>query len=88
MAAPVQQARGTSRLHIQFVRDSWLEVREKDGKVLFSGMGTAGTDQNIDGAPPLELVVGNASGVRITYNLQPVDLTARASRNIARFTLE
>ena len=88
VAAPVQQAPGASRLHIQFVRDSWLEVREKDGKVLFSGMGTAGTDQNIDGAPPLELVVGNASGVRITYNLQPVDLTARASRNIARFTLE
>lgn len=87
-ADPAQPTPGTSRLHIQFVGESWFEVRDKSGKVLFSGTGSAGTEQNIDVAPPLELVIGNASGVRITYNRQPVDVTARASRNIARFTLE
>lgn len=87
-ADPAQPTPGTLRLHIQFVGESWFEVRDKSGKVLFSGTGSAGTEQNIDVAPPLELVIGNASGVRITYNRQPVDVTARASRNIARFTLE
>lgn len=79
---------GPSQLKIEFVRESWLEVRDKEGKLLFSGTGAAGSEQSLDAAPPLELVVGNASGVRITYNHQPVDVAARAARNIARFTLE
>lgn len=81
-------AGGPSRLQVAFVQESWLEVRDGDGKLLFSGTGAAGSEQGFDGAPPFTLVVGNASGVRITYNQLPVDVTGRAARNIARFTLE
>jgi hypothetical protein len=33
-------------------------------------------------------VVGNVSGVRITYNGKPLDVASHATRNIARFRLE
>jgi cytoskeleton protein RodZ len=81
-------AAARSGLRIRFLEDAWVEVRAKDGKVLLSGTGQAGSERAVDAPLPLELVVGNASGVRITYNQQPVDVEARAARNIARFTLQ
>jgi len=78
----------SSRVAVTFVQDSWLEVRDGGGKLLFSGTGRANTSQTVTGEPPLDLLVGNASGVRIAYNQKPVDVLEHASRNIARFTLE
>ena len=40
------------------------------------------------GMPPLQLVVGNASGVQVTYNDQPVDLAPYTKVDVARLTLE
>lgn len=79
---------GSARLRIEFLQDTWVEVKANDGSILFSGTGLAGSERAFDSAPPLALVIGNASGVRITYNQQPVDVAARATHNIARFTLE
>jgi cytoskeleton protein RodZ len=76
------------RLRIEFLQDAWVEVKTSDGTVVYSGTGTGGSERTIDSPPPLALVIGNASGVRITYNQQLVDVAARATRNIARFTLE
>jgi cytoskeleton protein RodZ len=76
------------RVEIEFLRDSWIELRRKDGVVLYSGTGLANTTRNYEVDLAVELTVGNVSGVRITYNGKAVDLTAHATRNIARFTLE
>lgn len=80
-------ARG-GRLELTFVAESWVEVRDKDGNVIHSGTGIANTSRIVEGTPPLSISIGNASGVRITYNRKPVDIAANASRNIARLTLE
>jgi cytoskeleton protein RodZ len=79
---------GPASVEVTFVQDSWLEVRDGSGKLLFSGTGRANTSQAVTGEPPLDLLVGNAIGVRIAYNQRPVDVMAHASRNIARLTLE
>jgi hypothetical protein len=38
--------------------------------------------------PPLQLTVGNANGVEVTHNEQPVNLGPHTKVNVARLTLE
>jgi len=88
---PVQQSSDKSRLgrlRVQFSADSWLEVRDHDGGLIYSGTGQAGSERVMEAVAPLSVVVGNATGVRITYNEQALDLSVYAARNIARLTLE
>ena len=66
---------------------SWTEVRDRDGRVILSGMNRGGTSQSVSGTPPLELVIGNASDVRVTYRGNPVDLAPHTRQNVARFKL-
>ncbi len=66
---------------------SWTEVKDRDGRVLVSRMNPGGTTQSVAGTPPLELVIGNAADVRMTYKGKPVDLAPYSRQNVARFTL-
>jgi cytoskeleton protein RodZ len=76
------------RMEIAFIGESWVEIRDGEGNVQFSGTVPAGSTRNFEARPPLDVVVGNAQGVRITYNDKPFDVAAHAIRNIARFRLE
>jgi cytoskeleton protein RodZ len=87
-AAPRSAATGAGAMQMVFVAESWIEIRDGEGNVQFSGTVPAGSARSFDVQPPVDVVVGNASGVRITYNGQPFDLASHANRNIARFRLE
>lgn len=88
-AAVVKEpAAGSGRVLLKFDADAWVEVRDKDGRKLFSQLGAAGSEQQIAGMPPLTLVVGNAAYVKVTYNGAPVDLTPHINVNVARLTLQ
>jgi cytoskeleton protein RodZ len=76
------------RIALEFLQASWFEVRDRSGKVVHTGTGAANTSQRFELQGPLVVVIGNALGVRITYNEKPVDVSAHATRNIARITLE
>jgi cytoskeleton protein RodZ len=71
-----------------FDRESWVEIRDGDGRRIFSQLNAAGTEQAVSGRPPLTLVVGNAPGVRMTHNGQTVDLAPYTKVDVARLTLE
>ncbi len=75
-------------LRLMFTRESWVEVRDGQGRIIFSRLNPAGTAEAVSGLPPLRLVVGNASGVRLLYNDRPVDLAPHTQVDIARLTLE
>lgn len=77
-----------AQLVFSFRDYSWTEVRDREGRVLLSGMNPGKTSQTIVGAPPFDLVIGNAADVRVTYKGQPVDLAPHTRQNIARFTLQ
>jgi cytoskeleton protein RodZ len=66
---------------------SWTEVRDRNGRVLLSGMNPGGTAQSLSGAAPLEIVIGNAADVSVRYKGRPVDLAPYTRQNVARFTL-
>lgn len=88
-ATPAQAAdAGTRALHFRFDEESWVEVRDADGRVIFTKLNKAGTEERITGLAPLKLVVGNARGVRLTADDQPVDLGPYTGASVARLTLK
>lgn len=76
------------QLRLMFARESWVEIRDRDGRRIFSQMNSAGSAQSISGLPPLTLVVGNAAGVQLLNNDKPVDLAPHIKVDVARLTLE
>lgn len=87
--APVSAApTGSGRIVFKFDQESWTEVRDKDGKKLFSQLNLAGTEQTVQGEPPFTLVVGNAAHVKAVFNGAPVDLTPYINVDVARLSLK
>jgi cytoskeleton protein RodZ len=75
-------------LALQFERDSWVEIKQANGKVLMSQLNRGGTEQTVEGIPPFEIIIGNAPSVRLTYNNSPIDLRPHLKVDVARLTLE
>ena len=89
-AASVPAAPGSSTFAIRVTQDSWVSVRQKDGKELFSGLIHANDGREISGVEPLRITVGNKAGIEsMTIDGQPVDASKYASArgNVARFVL-
>ncbi|MDR0701699.1 MAG: DUF4115 domain-containing protein [Azoarcus sp.] len=81
-----------STLRLTFLSNALVQVREGSrgsGKLLFGGVGNAGSVRNIRGTPPFSLVVGNANRVALEYNGKPVDLKPHIVKDgVARLTLQ
>lgn len=89
-AAPTT-SRGDSRgRHIQFefLRESWVEIKDREGRILLSQLNPAGTQKEVQGTPPFSVIIGNAANVRVTYKDAPVDLKPYVKIEVARLTLE
>lgn len=91
-AAPVAAAKpaaaGGSELRFVFERQSWVEVRDRNDRVVFSQLNPAGAMQIVQGAAPLNVVIGNAAGVKLSYKGKAVDLTPHTKTDVARLVLE
>jgi cytoskeleton protein RodZ len=87
-SAPSAAVAATDSVHLVFRDRSWVEVTQADGRIVHSQINEAGTEQRIDGKPPLRLVIGNASEVSLDYKGKPIDLKSSTSvDNVARITL-
>jgi cytoskeleton protein RodZ len=81
-------ASALTRLTMTFSGRAWVEVRDKNGKIIHSQNNMAGADQVVEGEAPLSLVIGSAPNVKLMYKGKPVDLSAFAKADVARLTLE
>jgi cytoskeleton protein RodZ len=88
VAAPEVKRAGAVEMKMIFEKQSWVEVRERDDRIVFSQLSPAGAVQIIQVVPPLNVVIGSASGVKVTYKGRSVDLAPHAKNEVARFTLE
>jgi cytoskeleton protein RodZ len=79
---------GSRALHFKFDTESWVEIRDRNDKVIFSKLNKAGAEESVNGMPPFKLVVGNARGVHLNYDDQPVDLAPHIGVTVARLTLQ
>ncbi|MCU7371477.1 helix-turn-helix domain-containing protein [Paucibacter sp. O1-1] len=85
-SAPVL-AVGQVPLSIKTSAESWVEVVDTKGQVLFSKLMRPGESAALAAQPPLRLRVGNVSGTEITLRGAAVDLAAQAKDNVARLEL-
>ena len=66
---------------------SWVEIKDRNGRVLLSRMNAGGTSETVSGPPPLDVVIGNANDVKVTYRGKPVDLAPYTRQNVAKVVL-
>lgn len=85
---PASDVVANSGLHFLFSRESWVEVRDGLGNILFSKTNLPGTEYLVQGEPPFSIIVGSAHGVQLAYNGNPVDLAAYAIEDVARLRLK
>jgi cytoskeleton protein RodZ len=79
---------GPRTVRLSFDRESWVEIRDARGRLIFSQLNPPGSSQEVQGEPPLSLVVGNARSVRLAYGGRDVDLSPHIRVDVARFTLD
>lgn len=75
-------------LRLRFERESWVEVRDADGKLLLHGTQPAGSAREIAGRKPYSLVIGNAAHVRLEHDGREIDLGAIARQGVARLKID
>ena len=89
-SAPAGADGANATLTFTLMQDSWISVRQKDGREVFSGLAHAGDSPSIQGVRPLKIIVGNERGVAsMQIDGQAVDAKQylNAKGNVARFTL-
>lgn len=84
-APPAAEADG--RLEIDFVHDSWVEIRDAGGESLYYGTAKGGETVQVSGEPPLKVLLGYAHEAEVQYNNEPFDHRPYINKGLARFTL-
>jgi cytoskeleton protein RodZ len=75
------------RVRLTFTGDCWAEVYDARGMRLFFGFGHAGTSQELNGAPPFRVVLGNVEAVSLSLEGASVSLPATAPGEKLRISL-
>ncbi|MEY3372024.1 MAG: hypothetical protein RLZZ537_492 [Pseudomonadota bacterium] len=76
-----------AELLIRSNQESWVEVRGKDGSVLFSGTLGGTTEFRQDPAKVGKITLGNASSAEISLDGAKLDISPLIRDEVARFTL-
>lgn len=66
---------------------SWIEVLSSD-KQRYSKLLQPGERWAVRGMPPLQVVVGNAAHVEVSYDAKPVDMKPQGDNKVARVILQ
>ncbi|MBS0382651.1 MAG: DUF4115 domain-containing protein [Proteobacteria bacterium] len=76
---------GQHTLTVSASGDCWFEITDADGNKVDSGMLHAGDSRSWHSAGTLHVTLGNAEGVSVTRDGQPLPLDAYRHANVARF---
>ncbi|MGZ8253008.1 MAG: DUF4115 domain-containing protein, partial [Methylophilaceae bacterium] len=89
VATPQKSTAATPALKVKFIftEQSWISVIDRNGKEIFNKTKAAGTSDEVEGQPPLKVVVGNAVGTQVIYKDKPIDLAPYSRLNVAKLTL-
>ena len=87
-ASTASAAPGEKTFRFRFAGESWIEIRDRNGKVLVSKLNPAGSESEISGRPPFNVIVGNAPQVQLRYDGGDFPLQPHTKVSVARFTVE
>jgi len=79
---------GDAPLVFVFRGTSWIEIKDAKGAVVLSTMGYPGATHAVNGAFPLDVVLGNAEAVTVSFRGAPFDTTPYQKQNVAKFTVK
>ena len=92
VAASVASAAGTvvasALLEFRATAESWVQVRDAAGAVVFERTLKAGESAQAPGKPPLSVVVGKVNATEVIVRGAPFDLSTVARENVARFEVK
>lgn len=74
-------------LTFRFNEESWVEVRDGAGALIYEDLGAAGQIVRVTGNAPFSVLVGYAAGVQLTYNNDPVALAPHTRQAVARLVV-
>lgn len=69
-------------------QESWIEIRDRKNQVLWSRVLQAGQAAEVQFALPMNVVVGRAREVDVTYKGKPFDLAPHTKVTVARFEVK
>ena len=77
-----------SPIHLVFVDDAWVEIKDQSGKTLLSQNSLRGSQLWLNGQAPFKVSIKRSKGVRLYYRDKEIDLAAYANAETAHLTLE
>jgi cytoskeleton protein RodZ len=84
--ADAARGAGRARLRLSFSADSWVDVRDAEGRRVYAGSGRANSVKTIAGIAPLRVYLGFASGVQLQLNDRAVAIGPQfVTGDVARF---
>lgn len=75
------------QLKMSFTADCWLDVKDANGKTLFSGLKKANDELVLEGPEPLRFIVGAPMAVNLEYQGKSFDMSRYNNGWTARFSL-
>lgn len=75
-------------LRLRSATRSWIDVTDGAGRKLLSRVVLAQEEVDLDGEPPLRLVIGNAAATEVALRGVAVDLAEHTRDNVARLELK
>ncbi|GJA13457.1 RodZ domain-containing protein [Aeromonas caviae] len=75
------------QLKMSFTADCWLDVKDANGKTLFSGLKKANDELVLEGPEPLRLIIGAPMAVNLEYQGKSFDMSRYNNGRTARFSL-
>ena len=87
-AAPPVRGPNDHTVRFSFRGESWVDIRDRSGRVLLQRINTKGSEAEVSGRPPFTIIIGNAPDVKVTYDGREFPLEPHTRVAVARFTLE
>ena len=82
-----EQLGAPGQLQMRFTGESWVEVRDAQGRLILADLMRADREVSLDTWGPIEVLVGAVDSSTVIFNGETQNLASRAYQNVARVTL-
>lgn len=72
-------------LRLDIKDESWVEIYDAQGKRLYVGLAKSDETIEVNGTPPLRVLLGYAPGVSVTYDGRNIDTIEHSRAGVAQF---
>lgn len=83
-SAPAPAAEAIDQLSLLFSADCWIEIKDRDNKLIVATLKRANEKLQIEGRGPFKVLLGYAPGVSMAYNGTPVKVDVTDGRRSTR----